>query len=159
MYAEQDFLNKHTKEEIKNRLKYIDWVQYKLPHGTPKDELIAIGRASKFGYNKDDEETFFNNLVSQKRIYAGILVIPIFIFHPSYEYFNKDESFYITCLRMVEKIKDIFFFNEELIKREDIFNAIDNEDGTKNIFKSNNLRAIKYKILYCFYNDTVNYFL
>lgn len=147
---------KHSPQQIKERLKMIDWKNYELPHGAGAVELrILSGNIEKY-------KNLLNNLTNQGKYddIGNYTTDSIFLFDPCYVTADKKTMFYKSCANLVNKIKNVFYFNQKISKMFDEFDAIDNYDfGIKTVENSVSLRAIRIKMISSFYDSITHFFL
>lgn len=141
----------NNKEKYLQRLSNFDWINYMLPHEVTKAQIDEISKIRKF-------HGLYDKLNLNGMIHANRTIQPIFLYSSDHELINSD-PFKKTCIKLEMRIREIFSIDSILIDINTFFDLIDNEDGTKNIYKSNNLRAIRYQICANFYNDLIKFFL
>ncbi len=155
-------LQGYTENDIIDNIKKIDWNNYKLPAGSiiEKEEINLVKNITKFKY--------FDRLPVNNPAYFAIvdgklkLKMSLFLYDPIMEAMQDANIQSVLCenaTKLKQKYEEVFFVKSRIIDLEQIFDAIDNQEGDISVYESKTLRAKKLKMLENFFDDVGRFFL
>ena len=154
----------HSDEHILSRVKNIDWLQFYFNYDETitKVEIDLIRNIWKYRNFSDiiPLGPLKHELMKKGDAGSYIVKIPFYFYDAAFSSF-QDGICKKKSVMLEQELKGIFYVGQRLKDLSLIFNTTDNqhEDVDIKIESSKKLRALKYRMVECFYDDVIRMYL
>ena len=153
----------HSDEHILERVKNIDWLQFYIEFGKTiaEADIVMIKNIWKFrnfaSLSKNAEDHQLIKLVGKNYV----VKIPFYFYDAAFSSYANGSEFKKISILLEQEVKGIFYVGQRLKDLSLIFDTIDNQEAKEkiNINSSKKLRALKYRMVECFYDDVIRMYL
>lgn len=154
----------HSDEHILNRVKNIDWLQFYFNFGEKisKAEITLISNIWKYkNFAKISAGPDDHDLLKVGDAGAYVVKIPFYFYDSAFSSFDNGTIGKKISVMLEQELKGVFYVGQRLKDMSLIFDTIDNQKGDKDIKieTSKKLRALKYRMVECFYEDVIRMYL